>query len=214
MAVKVHLDWASLLASEAKTHAVIRADKIAKKYDLAYASVVAALTRQENRGLAERVVRNIYLNKLAVGYSARDFLSAIEPRSYVSLDSALLEWGVSSQSPIGLTCVTSSQPRTIRTASIIIEFRKVNQDLFWGFVDRKSRYGVYKLAEAEKALLDWVYLRLKGGLPVRLDEFEFQRLNVSKLLEIAKQFPRSVVETVIPTVLEKCLRSEPVLKKA
>jgi predicted transcriptional regulator of viral defense system len=214
MAVKVHLDWASLLASEAKTQAVIRADEIAKKYDLAYASVVAALRRQETRGLVERVVRNIYLNKLAVGYSARDFLSAIEPRSYVSLDSALLEWGVSSQSPISVTCVTSSQPRTIRTASILIEFRKVNQDLFWGFVDRKSRYGVYKIAEAEKALLDWVYLRLKGGLPVRLDEFEFQRLNVSKLLEIAKRFPRSVVETVIPTVLEKCLRSEPVLKKA
>ena len=214
MAVKVHVDWASLLASEAKTQAVIRADEIAKKHDLAYGSVVAALTRQENRGLVERVARNIYLNKLAGGYSARDLVSAIEPRSYVSLDSALLEWGISSQSPIGLTCVTSSQPRTIKTASILIEFRKVNGDLFWGFVDRKSRYGVYKIAEAEKALLDWVYLRLKGGLPVRLDEFEFQRLNVSKLLEIAKRFPRTVVEAIIPTVLEKCLASQPALQKA
>jgi predicted transcriptional regulator of viral defense system len=214
MAVKVHLDWASLLASEAKTQAVIRADEIAKKHDLAYASVVAALTRQEHRGLVERVVRNIYLNKLAVGYSARDFVSAIEPRSYVSLDSALLEWGVSSQSPVGLTCVTSSQPRTIRTTSIVIEFRKINEDLFWGFAERKSRYGVYKIAEAEKALLDWVYLRLKSGLPARLDELEFQRLDVSKLLEIAKRFPRSVLEAIIPTVLEKCLRSQPVLQKA
>ena len=212
--MKVHLDWALLLASEAKTQAVIRADEVAKKYNLAYASVVAALTRQEHRGLVERVVRNIYLNKLAVGYSARDFVSAIVPRSYISLDSALLDWGVSSQSPVGLTCVTSSQPRTIKTASIVIEFRKVNEDLFWGFVDRKSRYGVYKIAEAEKALLDWVYLRLKGGLPVRLDEFEFQRLEVSKLLEMAKRFPRSVLETVIPTVLEKCVRSEAVPQKA
>ncbi len=212
--MKVHLDWASLVASEAKTQAVIRADEIAKKYDLAYASVVAALTRQENRGLVERVVRNIYLNKLAAGYNAKDFVSAIVARSYVSLDSALLDWGVSSQSPVGLTCVTSSRPRTIKTASILIEFRKVNEDLFWGFVDRKSRYGVYKIAEAEKALLDWVYLRLKGGLPVRLDEFEFQHLKVSKLLEMAKRFPRSVLETVIPTVLEKCVRSETVLHKA
>lgn len=212
--MKVHLDWALLLASEAKTQAVIRADEVAKKYNLAYPSVVAALTRQEHRGLVERVVRNIYLNKLAVGYSARDFVSAIVPRSYISLDSALLDWGVSSQSPVGLTCVTSSQPRTIKTASIVIEFRKVNEDLFWGFVDRKSRYGVYKIAEAEKALLDWVYLRLKGGLPVRLDEFEFQRLEVSKLLEMAKRFPRSVLETVIPTVLEKCVRSEAVPQKA
>jgi predicted transcriptional regulator of viral defense system len=214
MAVKVHVDWASLLASEAKTQAVIRADKIAKQYDLAYGSVIAALTRQENRGLAERVFRNIYLNKLAVGYSARDFVNAIDPRSYISLDSALLEWGVSSQSPIGLTCVTTSQPRTIRTASILIEFRKVNEDLFWGFAERKGRYGVYKIAEAEKALLDWVYLRLKSGAPVQLDELEFQRLNVSKLLEIAKKFPRSVLEAIIPTVLEKCLAGQPALQKA
>lgn len=211
--MKVHVDWASLLASEAKTQALIRADEIAKKHNLAYSSVIAALTRQERRGLAEHVFRNIYLNKLAVGYSSRDFVNAIEPHSYVSLDSALLEWGISNQSPIGLTCVTTSKPRTIRTASILIEFRKVSDDLFWGFEERKSRYGIYKIAEAEKALLDWVYLGLKGGLPVQLDELQFQRLNISKLLEIGKRFPRSVFETIIPTVLEKCLPSQSVLQK-
>lgn len=213
MALKAHVDWASVLASEAKTHAVIRADEIANKYNLSYGSVIAALTRQERRGLAEHLLRNIYLNKLAVGYTARDFLSAIDPRSYISLDSALLEWGISSQSPIGLTCLTTSKPRTIRTASILIEFRKISEDLFWGFVERNSRYGVYKIAEPEKALLDWVYLGLKAGLPVQLDEIQFQRLNVVKLLEIGKRFPRSVLERVVPAVLEKCLASQPALQK-
>jgi predicted transcriptional regulator of viral defense system len=213
MALKTHVDWASLLASEAKTQAVIRTDEIARKYDLSYGSVIAALTRQERRGLAEHVLRNIYLNKLAAGYTSRDFLNAIDPNSYISIDSALLEWGVSSQSPIGLTCLTTSKPRTIRSASILIEFRKVSKDLFWGFVERKSRYGIYRIAEPEKALLDWVYLGLKGGLPVQLDEFQFQHLNIPKLLEIAKRFPRSVLETVIPTVLDKCLASQPALQK-
>jgi predicted transcriptional regulator of viral defense system len=214
MALKSHVDWASLLASEAKTQAVIRADEIAKKHNLSYASVIAALTRQERRGLAEHVLRNLYLNKLAVGYSSRDFLNAIDPGSYVSLDSALLEWGISTQSPIGLTCLTTSKPRTIRTPSLVIEFRKISEDLFWGFIERKSRYGLYKIAEPEKALLDWVYLGLKGGLPVRLDELQFERLNVGKLLEIAKKFPRSVLEAVIPAVLEKCLTSQTALQKA
>ena len=212
-ALKTHVDWASLLALEAKSQAVIRADEIAKKYNLSYGSVIAALTRQERRGLAEHVLRNIYLNKLAVGYTSRDFLAAIDPRSYISLDSALLEWGISTQSPIGLTCLTTSKPRTIKSASILIEFRKISEDLFWGFVERKSRYGLYKIAEAEKALLDWVYLGLKSGLPVQLDELQFQRLNIAKLLEIAKRFPRSVLDTVIPTVLEKCVTSQTALQK-
>jgi hypothetical protein len=62
--------------------------------------------------------------------------------------------------------------------------------------------------------LDWVYLRLESGLPVPLNGVEFQRLNVAKLLEIAKRFPRSVLEAIIPTVLEKCLASQPALQKA
>jgi predicted transcriptional regulator of viral defense system len=211
--MKTHIDWASLLASEAKTQAVIRADEIAKKHNLAYSSVIAALVRQDRRGLTEHVFRNVYLNKLAVGYSSRDFVGAIDAHSYISLDSALLEWGVSNQSPIGLTCVRTSKRRTIRTASIVIEFRTISKDLFWGFVERKSRYGNYKIAEPEKALLDWVYLGLKGDVPPHLDELQFERLNIPKLLEIGKKFPRSVLETILPTVLEKCIPSQSVLQK-
>jgi hypothetical protein len=81
-------------------------------------------------------------------------------------------------------------------------------------VERKTRYGVYNIAEPEKALLDWVYLGLKSRLPVPLDELEFERLNIAKLLEIGKKFPRSVFETILPTVLEKCLPSQSVLQKS
>jgi predicted transcriptional regulator of viral defense system len=211
--MNAHVDWASLLAFEAKTQVVLRADDLAQRHRLAYRSVIAALVRQERRGLAEHVVRNIYLNKLAVGYSAKDFVTVIDPHAYVSLDSALLEWGVSSQSPVGVTCVTTSRARTIRTASLLIEFRRIREDLFWGFEERKSRYGVYNIAEPEKALLDWVYLGLKGGFPVPLDELQFERLNIAKLLEIGKKFPRSVFETILPAVLEKCLAAQVVLQK-
>jgi hypothetical protein len=113
-----------------------------------------------------------------------------------------------------LTCVTTSKRRTIRTASILIEFRRVSEDLFWGFVERKSRYGNYKLAEPEKALLDRVYLGLKGDVPLHLDELQFERLSIPKLLEIGKKFPRSVLENILPTVLEKCFPSQSVLQKA
>ncbi|HXA77857.1 MAG TPA: hypothetical protein VNV41_12075 [Candidatus Acidoferrales bacterium] len=212
--MKSHVDWASLLASEAKTQVVIRADEIARKHNLAYGSVIAALVRQERRGLAEHVTRNIYLNKLAVGYSSRDFVSVIDAHSYISLDSALLEWGISTQSPNGLTCVTTGKRRSIRTVSLIIEFRSINEDLFWGFEERKSRYGTYRIAEPEKAVLDWVYLGLKDDIPVHLDELQFDRLNVSKLLALGKKFPRSVVEAILPTVLEKCLPGQSVLQKA
>jgi predicted transcriptional regulator of viral defense system len=210
--MKTHVDWASLLASEAKTRAVLRADDLATRHKLVYGSVIAALVRQERRGLIEHVVRNIYLNKLAPGYSGKDLVNLIDPHSYVSLSSALLEWGVSTQSPIGVTCVTTSKPRTIRTASLVIEFRRIREGLFWGFVERKSRYGAYRIAEPEKALLDRVYLGLQTGVAVQLDELHFERLNLAKLVELAKRFPRSVFETILPTVLERCLPGQTVLQ--
>ena len=210
--MKTHVDWASLLASEAKTGAAIRADELATRHKLAYGSVIAALVRQERRGLIEHVVRNIYLNKLALGYSGKDLVNLIDPHSYVSLSSALLEWGVSTQSPIGVTCVTTSKPRTIRTASLMIEFRRIREELFWGFVERKSRHGVYRIAESEKALLDWVYLGLQTGGSVQLEELHFERLNLAKLVELAKKFPRSVFETILPAVLERCLPGQTVVQ--
>jgi predicted transcriptional regulator of viral defense system len=212
--MNTHVDWASLLASEAKTRAVLRADELAVRHKLAYGSVIAALVRQERRGLVEHVVRNIYLNKLALGYSGKDFVNVVDPHSYVSLSSALLEWGVSTQSPIGVTCVTTSRPRTIRTASLVIEFTRIRKELFWGSVERKGRYGVYKIAEPEKALLDWVYLGLQTGSSVHLDELHFEPLNLAKLVELGKKFPRSVFETILPTVLERCLPGQTVVQSA
>jgi hypothetical protein len=59
-----------------------------------------------------------------------------------------------------------------------------------------------------------VYLGLKGDVPLHLDELQFERLNIPKLLEVGKRFPRSVLETILPSVLEKCISSQTVLQKA
>jgi hypothetical protein len=65
-----------------------------------------------------------------------------------------------------------------------------------------------------KFLLDWVYLGLKGDVPLHRGELQFGQLNIPKLLEIRKKFPRSVLDTILPTLLENCIPSESVLQKA
>lgn len=199
------LDWAAILARDAKTNAVLTSPELAKKYKLPVHSVVVSLGRQQKRGLVERVHSTIYLNKLAAGFSAKDIVNQIDPAAYISLDSALVEWGISTQSPIGLTCVSASRTRIIKSQSVLIKYRKIKKDLFWGFVEKKSRFGVYKIAEPEKALLDWLYFRYQDGLPANLDEFQFQNINLKRLFEGAKKFPKSVREILIPHLLERLL---------
>lgn len=196
------MDWIATLAKEAKTSAIVRIREIASKYSLSIPTVSKALKRQGEKGIIEQIENGIYLNKLTAGSSSRDIFNELRPNAYISLETALAEWGISTQSPVALTCVSTSKARTIRTESAHITFRKIKEDLFWGFLEKKTRYTTYKIAEPEKALLDWIYFHLQDGLPVPLDEIQFQKLNQSKLLEYAKKYPSTVLKTLFLPLLE------------
>jgi predicted transcriptional regulator of viral defense system len=191
------MDWSKLIASESKTRAIINTEDYAREYKLSIRSVHAALKRQEQRGLVERVSNKIYINKLAKGFSQRDVLHALRPESYISFGSALAEHGVTSQIPRVLTCVSPKYVRNIKSRTVQITFRKLKKALYWGYLPKKTRYSVYNLAEPEKALLDWMYFRRVENLPLETDEFVLTELDRTRLLEYAKRYPAAVENQVI-----------------
>src|SRR6516225_1458645 len=196
------MDWPKAIASESKTSAVIQVDDYARRYSLSRRAVNAALRRQEAKGLVERVSNKIYINKLARDFTPRDLLSTLRPDSYVSLDSALSDFGVTTQVPYALTCVSSKYVRNIKTKTIQITFRRLKKDLYWGFTRKKTRYGSYNLAEPEKALLDWIYFKSVEGLPIEMDEFRIDGLDRNRLLESAKKFSVPVRNRILSFLAE------------
>jgi predicted transcriptional regulator of viral defense system len=186
------LDWVKVLTAEARLTDVVVVDKLAEKYNLPAASAWRAASRLTKRGLLSRVSNGIYLNKLVRDASASDFVNALRPNSYVSLESALNHWGVSTQSPVSLTCVTTGKPKEYRTPEFSIILRTISEHLFWGFVEKQTRYSTYRIAEPEKALLDWIYLTLQSGLIPRLDEIELHTLDKQKLVKYADKYPGTV----------------------
>jgi hypothetical protein len=118
------------------------------------------------------------------------FLSRPYPRCVMFLgDTDTL---VAKQSPVFLTCVTTGKPREYRTPELAITLRSISEHLFWGFIEKQSRYAKYRIAEAEKALLDWVYLTLQSGLTPHLDEIELRSLDKQKLVKYASKYPGTV----------------------
>jgi predicted transcriptional regulator of viral defense system len=186
------LDWAKVLTNEARLTDIVAVNDLAAKYNLAPDSVWKATSRLAKRGLLSRVSNGVYLNKLVRDASATDFLHVLNPNSYVSLESALNYWGLSTQSPVPLTCVTTGKPREYRTPEFAITLRSISEHLFWGFIEKQTRYAKYSIAEAEKALLDWVYLTLQSGLTPHLDEIELGSLDKQKLVKYATKYPRTV----------------------
>ena len=190
------VDWAATLRKGAQRSAILRSDDIARRYGIVEVAVGNALRRQERRGLVEQVSNKVYIDKLAHDFSPRELVGILRPKAYISLKSALAEWGISTQSPSSLTCVTTGFPRKLRTPSIRIVYRHIREHLYWGFQEKRTRHGCYKIAEPEKALLDWIYLQRQGGLPVVLDELNLKVTDKRKLLKYASKYPTPVQQAL------------------
>ncbi len=199
------MNWTTILAEEARKNSILRLDDVVSRYQVQEIVARNALRRYEALGLVEHVSKKIYINKLNQQFSARDLANVLRPDSYISLDSVLAESGVSSQSPTILTCVTTGYPKTFKSRSVTIVYRRIVKDLFWGFEEKSTRYNKYQIAAPEKALLDWIYLNRQEGLPTPVDELNLQFLNSQKLREYAEKFPRTVNEVVKELLLERAL---------
>ena len=197
------MNWTDILTSEARENSVLRTDELVQKYKLAESAVRNALRRYESKGLVERISTKVYINHFNQHFSSRDLVNTLRPRSYISLESALVDRGVITQNPSILTCVTPAYPQTFHSKSVIIVYRKISPDLYWGFEEKTTRYNKYLIAEPEKALLDWIYLTRQEGLPTPLDEINLQFLNPSKLRVYAERFPKTVNVIIKDLLLEK-----------
>jgi len=199
------VNWTTILADESRTNSILRLDDIARRYNSSEHVVRSAFSRYENRGLVEHVSNKVYINKLNQHFSARELVNVLRPDSYISLESVLVERGISSQSPNVITCVTLGYPKTFKSRSASIVYRRISKALYWGFEKRSTRYNEYQIARPEKALLDWIYLNRQEGLPTPLDEINLQFLDKQRLREDAERYPRTVKDIVSQFILDRAL---------
>lgn len=201
------MNWTMALTEEARRNSILRTDALARKYGISEAVVRNALRRYESNRLLERVSTKLYINHFNQQFSPRDLVNVLRPRSYISLESALVEHGITMQGPSILTCVTPGYPQKFPAKSAVIMYRKISPDLYWGFEEKATRYNKYFIAEPEKALLDWIYLNRQEGLSTPLDEINLQFLAPAKLRSYALRFPRTVNQTVTDLLLEAAFSS-------
>jgi predicted transcriptional regulator of viral defense system len=202
------MNWTEILANEARKNSVLKTDDLVQTYNLSEPAVRNTLRRYESRGLVERISTKIYINHFNQHFSPRDLVNTLRSRSYISLESALVDRGVITQNPVALTCVAPDYRQIFRTKSLTIIYRKISPELYWGFEEKTTRYNKYLVAEPEKALLDWIYLTRQEGLPTPLDEIDLQFLNPGKLRAYAERFPKTVNDAVKDVLLEKAFPSQ------
>jgi hypothetical protein len=190
------MDWKSIVVERSHTSGVLLVDQLAKEFNISEHVVRKALVRQQQSGLVEHLGRKVFLNRLARDFSERDAFHLFRDNAYVSLQTVLRDSGISTQVPVSLTCVTTEREGEFRSKSFAVTFKHISPKLYWGFLEKRTLHGSYKVAEPEKAILDWIYLARQNSQPAETDEFDISQIDRGKLLDYSQKYPKPVQQQI------------------
>jgi len=146
-------------------------------------------------------IRTLKKGLYEIKYPKRKMLSDLfianklyEP-SYVSLETALSYYSLIPEVAMGVTSVTTKPTREFRNHYGFFSYRTVvgRAYLGYGLIDFQGQK--VKIAEPEKALLDYIYLN-KSLDGLRFNKRKLNDLDRDKILKYASIFNKTVVEKV------------------
>lgn len=130
-----------------------------------------------------------------IGESENYFIAnkLVEP-SYVSTESALRIYNLIPEVVFLTTCLTTRKTRMIETPIGNFQYRSIKENIFFGYRLVDANGLVYKIAEPEKAILDFLYLRSDVSDEDDIDELRlnkevyYELINQDKLERYLKKF--------------------------
>lgn len=148
------------------------------------------IARLAKRGWLIRVKKGLYVvisdltSLSSSNISLLRISNALNSNSYISLSSALHYYGLVDQLLQSVEAVTNARARQYRFQGFTFTFSKVQDDFYFGFSEKRVEGKLVKIADLEKVVLDYLYLKkdtyalnlLWEKLTEQADEFDFAKL--------------------------------------
>ncbi|HEY4515212.1 MAG TPA: hypothetical protein VJJ22_03595 [Candidatus Paceibacterota bacterium] len=156
----------------------------------------ARLNDWQKMGYIKKLRRGYYIFTDTVSNEDELFLIAnhLYAPSYVSFESALSYYGFIPEGVYSITSVCSKKTSSFQTPIALFTYHRLKSQLLFGY--RLERLGnqSFKIAEMEKAVLDYLYLNPKIAKEADFHEWRFnsreflERANMDKLRRYSKAF--------------------------
>jgi len=163
------------------------------------------LNRLITSDVLKRPVRNWYENPFNTP-TIEEIAMVLKSPCYLSMEYALYKHDIISQQIQIVTIISTRLPYTYEVNSHVLEVHQIKKSLFWGF----QKQGNIQLADPEKALLDFIYIRYThhNKLPKQyiqsfLDSMYLEELQSRKLQYYAKRFDQRTKAFIKEHVLGK-----------
>lgn len=129
-----------------------------------------------------------------VGISPFVIAGAFNKDSYVSMESALSYYGLFEQMLRTVSSVTTSRHKSYEFQENTYKYFKVKESIYFGFKTHASEGYYIKMAEREKALLDYLYFKNSTydiDLIIEKMDKMINKLDMEKLMRYAQKFPET-----------------------
>ena len=146
------------------------------------------LNEWQHKGYIKKVRRGYYVFSDANINEVKLYLISnklYEP-SYVSLESALSYWGLIPEGVYTITAVSTKKTESFKTVLGNFSYRSVRPGAFFGYRFVKVGGQNYKIADMEKAVIDYFYLNPKMSDEANFSEWRFDYPEFSAKVDIEK----------------------------
>jgi predicted transcriptional regulator of viral defense system len=176
---------------------------------MGYKVIHSQLSSLAKKGQIVKLKNGLYLleNKKELAIPENIALRLYEP-SYISLEWALQTYNLIPEIVYNTTSITTKATRKFKNVFGLFIYKKIKNNLFWGYKKEEKNGQSYLIAEPEKALLDYLYFNLSkiknedDLAEIRLDSESLKSLNWKKLDEYLKMFNNKRIDQIINRI--KC----------
>lgn len=160
------------------------------------------LSEWQRRGYIKKITNNYYTFSDTKIDEKILFVIAnkIYSPSYVSMETALSYYGIIPESVYTITSTTTRRTRGLKSGIGQFEYLSVQPKIFFGYRLESSEISSFKIAEPEKAILDFLNTRTDIDNQSELEEMRFnleiiwEIVDAKKLLNYLKVFDNKALE--------------------
>lgn len=168
-------------------------EDISRALDITMESAKVSGARYVKQGILLRVKRNIYvLKERWKSLDTEDkfkLANLLQVPSYISLMTAMEYYGITTQVQRDYTeSIAVKRTKEINIEEAVFSYTKIGRGLYFGFLKKKGFF----IAEAEKALLDSLYLTSLKRYNFDLTSIDFSKLDKAKMKKFSRKFPEKV----------------------
>ena len=130
--------------------------------------------------------------------------------SYVSLEYALMYYGIIPETVYNITSVTTKPTREFLINNISYTYSKIKKIAFKGYLRKPIDGNIVLITDAEKAFVDYLYF-VDLGKKTIYDRIDVSKLSKPELIKYAKSFKRKSLIKLVNKIYDKSGRSKEVI---